>query len=209
MSRLHHSRHYGRQLQPASQLTSPVERPKYLMPAARLTAPPGRLTWVWRSLLLIFLAVGCAKVHHESNSFSSTNSTTRQAATGAQWPEEQKMLFRYQIYNGEAALSNERVLLVFHGLSAGEQRAFHFQENQQAVQIDGPGSSSVSTTCTHNRDNIIFSSEYALGTNTLRFGTQSVRLSRGGRLLLAGDQSVNLSTGRKVVHVKRDKLTVE
>jgi hypothetical protein len=55
------------------------------------------------------------------------------------------MLFRYELHEGQAALQSERVVLVFHGLSREQQRLFHFQGKQQAVQIAGDGVSSVST----------------------------------------------------------------
>jgi hypothetical protein len=165
---------------------------------------------IWRSLLLLPLSVGCVtQVQHQSSSFSSTSKTTMQTAPGSQWPEAHRMLFRYQVLNGQAALANERVLLVFHGLSPEQQRLFHFQQEPQTVQVDGPGTSSVSTTCTHNRDQVAFISDYALGTNTLQFGEQTVLLTRGGWLLLAGQQSVDLSTGRKVIHVIKGNLSAE
>jgi len=119
------------------------------------------------------------------------------------------MLFRYQVHDGQAALENERVVLLFHGLSPGQQRLFHFQSDKQAVQIDGPGKHHVSTTCKSGMAKVTFRSDYACGTNTLQFGTQRVRFARRGWLLLAENQSVDLSEGRKVIHLKGDNLTVE
>ena len=161
---------------------------------------------LWRSLLLIPLAVGCTtQVDHESGAFHSSYEGT----VGRPVPQEYKMLFRYQVHDGEAALENERVVLVFHGLSPEQQRLFHFPHDQQAVQIDGPGKYHVSTTCGSGKDKVTFRSDYARGTNTLQFGAQRVRLTRRGWLLLAGEQSVDLSEGRKIIHLKGDNLTVE
>ncbi len=56
---------------------------------------------------------------------------------------------------------------------------------------------------------ITFRSYYSGGTNTLEFGEQRVRLTRSGRLLSAGDETVDLSEGQKIIHLKGDKLTVE
>ncbi len=119
------------------------------------------------------------------------------------------MLLRYQLRDGRAALQSERMVLVFHGLSPEQQRLFHFQGAQQAVQIAGDGASSVSTTCASGKQMIMFRSDYSGGTNTLEFGKQRVRLTRRGTLLSAGEETVDLSQGQKIIHLKGDKLSVE
>lgn len=119
------------------------------------------------------------------------------------------MLLRYHLRDGQAALQSERMVLVFHGLSPEPQRLFHFQGTQQALQIAGDGVSSISTTCASGKQMITFRSDYSGGTNTLEFGEQRVRLTRSGRLLLAGDETVDLSEGQKIIHLKGDKLSVE
>ncbi len=119
------------------------------------------------------------------------------------------MLLRYRVREGQAALQSERVVLVFHGLSPEQQRLFHFQGTQQAVQIAGDGVSSMSTTCASGKQMITFRSDYSGGTNTLEFGDQRIRLTRSGRLLLAGDQTVDLSDGQKIIHLKGGKISVE
>ena len=152
------------------------------------------------------MGIGCAmRTHHSSGSFRSTLS----AVPGSAWPDEHRMLLRYQLREGYAALQSERVVLVFHGLSPEQQRLFHFQGTQQAVQIAGDGVSSVSTSCASGKQLITFRSNYSGGTNTLEFGEQRVRLTHSGKLLLAGDQTVDLSGGQKIVHLKGDKVSVE
>jgi hypothetical protein len=125
------------------------------------------------------------------------------------WPDEDRMLLRYQIRDQQAVLESERVVLVFEGLSQEQQRLFHFQEPQQAVQIAGPGMSSVSTSCANAKHVITFRSDYAGGTNTLEFGERRVRLTQAGRLLLVKEQAVDLSEGQKIIHFKGDKILVE
>jgi hypothetical protein len=169
------------------------------------------LIWVlpkilWPSLLLLTIGTGCViQTHHDSGSFRSSLAAT----SGPDLPEEDKLLLRYQIRDQESALESERVVLVFHGLSQEQRRLFHFQGPQQAVQIAGSGVFSVSTTCASGRQMITFRSDYAAGTNTLEFGARRVRLTLGGRLLLAGDEAVDLSEGRKIIHFKGDKISVE
>lgn len=119
------------------------------------------------------------------------------------------MLLRYLLRDGRAALQSERMVLVFHGLSPEQQRLFHFQGAQQAVQIAGDGVSSVSTTCASGKQMITFRSDYSGGTNTLEFGGQRVRLTRRGTLLSVGEETVDLSQGQKIIHLKGDKLSVE
>ena len=63
--------------------------------------------------------------------------------------------------------------------------------------------------CASGKQLITFRSNYSGGTNTLEFGEQRVRLTRSGQLLLAGDQTVDLSEGQKIVHLKGDKVSVE
>lgn len=119
------------------------------------------------------------------------------------------MGLHYETCDGHAALTTERVVLVFHGLSTAQQQLFHFQGKQQAIQIAGPGRSCVCTTCTNGKATVTFRSEYANGTNTLQFGEQVVRLACEGRLLLSGNQSVNLDEGQKTVHLRQTKLALE
>jgi len=160
----------------------------------------------WLSLLLLSVAAGCViRTHNHFSKYSSSVATS----ADSRWPDEHKMLFQYHIRDGHAALKSDRVMLVFHGLKPKQQRIFHFQGNQQAVQIAGGGTSSVSVTCSTERGPVSFRSDYADGTNTLQFGQQTVRFTQGGQLLLGGDQAVDLSEGRKIVHLKRGRLLVE
>jgi hypothetical protein len=162
------------------------------------------------ALLLPALAAGCAVHghlyhHHSSSSYHTTVTSTG----GLNLPEEDRMQLRYTVRDGCAALESERAVLVFDGLTPAQRELFHFQGDQQAVQIAGNGLSSVSVTCVINQDQVSFSSHYAGGTNTLEFAGQSVRLVDGGRLLLAGDQRVDLSAGRKIVHLRHGKAVIE
>ena len=156
-------------------------------------------------LLLLPVAVSCVmRSPHHAQYQTSVASTL-----GSQWPDEHKMLFEYHARDGHPALESDHVVLVFHGVMPKQQQVFHFQGKQQAVQIAGNGTSSVSVTCTIDRETVVFRSDYANGTNTLHFGQQTVQFSQGGRLLLAGDQTVDLSKGQKVVHLRRNTVTVE
>jgi hypothetical protein len=119
------------------------------------------------------------------------------------------MMLRYQVRDQQAALESDRVALVFHTLSGEQRRIFHFQGMEQAVQIAGPGISSIATTCTSGKETIAFRSDYTAGTNILEFGTQRVLLTDSGRRLLVGDQTVDLSEGRKIIHFKGDRRWVE
>ena len=154
---------------------------------------------LWLTLLLLSVAAGCGMRNHQH---SRTHQTSVAATPGTQWPDEHKMLFEYHSRDGHAALESERVVLVFHGLTPEQQQLFHFQGSQQAVQIAGNGSSSITVTCATERGTVAFRSDYADGTNTLHLGQQTVRFTQSGRLLLAGDQTIDLNEGRKIVHLK-------
>ncbi len=156
--------------------------------------------------LLLVAAAGCGSRHH-SNSSGWRSSVSR--TPNVVWPDEQKMLFEYAVREEEAALEAEHVVLVFCGLTPRQQRLFHFQGQPQAVQIAGPGQSSVTTTCANGKDTLTFRSEYADGTNTLHFGKECVRFTQSGRLLLVGDQAVDVSEGRKIIHLRNGKFVVK
>jgi len=157
-------------------------------------------------ILFVPMVVGCTmRIQFSSGSFSQNVS----ASPGSDWTDEQRMLLRYQLRDGHASLESERLVLVFHGLSQKQQRMFHFQGTQQPIQISGPGVSSISTTCAIGRGMIAFRSDYTDGTNTFGFNELRVRLVQGGRLLLAGDQMIDLNEGQKVIHLRDDKITVE
>jgi len=158
------------------------------------------------SILCLVMGTGCVtRTYHSSGAFSSNFATSR----GSNWPDEQQILLRYQIREGQAALQSERVVLVFHGLPPEQQRMFHFQEAQQAVPIAGDGTFSMSTTCSSGKQTITFRSDYSAGTNTLEFGGRRVSLTSNGRSVSVGDQTVDLSEGLKIIHLKGDKVWVE
>ena len=162
---------------------------------------------IWLSLLLVFVTAGCAvRIHHDFNDYQSSVTST----PSPDLPNECKMVLRYQIRDGCAALEVERFVLLFHGLTPAQQRIFRFQGGQQVVQVSGNGTSSTSVTCATGRGTVAFHSDYAEGTNTLQFGQQAVQFTQGGRLLSAGGETVDLAEGRKVVHLKSNKvLSVE
>jgi hypothetical protein len=161
-------------------------------------------------LLLVAVAAGCAKVKTgRTYQHSTIHQTSAHRGVPLPLAEEEQMYLQYCGREGEAALECERVVLVFHGISAKRQRLFHFQGQQQAVQIAGQAGSSVSVTCTSNGEKVAFQSNYTQGTNTLEFFGTTVRFTHGGRLLLAGDQTIDLSAGRKIVHLKDGKVVVE
>ncbi len=107
------------------------------------------------------------------------------------------------------ALESGPVVLVFHGVAPAQQALFHFQSEEQSVQIGGEGFSSVTTTCASGKAMVCFRSNYANGTNALQFGDQTVRFIEGGRILLAGGLTVDLSNGRKIVHLMGAKAWLE
>jgi hypothetical protein len=119
------------------------------------------------------------------------------------------MLLRYKILDGESVLESDRVMLVFHGLTPEQQRLFHFQGEEQAVQIAGPGTSSVTTTCASGKQTITFRSDYNGGTNTLEFDGQRAQLTQGGRFVLVGDREIDLSDGRRTISFEGDTISVE
>jgi hypothetical protein len=161
---------------------------------------------IWLPLLLVPFVAGCLmRSYHHSDIYRSTVAAT----PGLHLPDEQQMLFQYHIRDRQAALESKSVVLVFHGLTPEQKELFHFQGKEQAVQIAGDGTSTVSVTCTTDKRTVAFQSHYADGTNTLQFALQTVRFIKGGRLLLAGDQSIDLSKGRKTVHLRDGKVVVE
>ena len=119
------------------------------------------------------------------------------------------MHFQYSLRKGNAALETDRAILVFHGIQSERQKIFHFQKETQAVQIAGPGSSSVVVSCSSGPATLVFRSDYANGTNTLQFADRTVWITEEGKRLLAGDQCVDLTEGKKVVHLEHGKATVE
>jgi hypothetical protein len=160
----------------------------------------------WLSLLLVPVAAGCVT---RSSHYSNTYRSTVAATPGLNLPDKQQMLFQYHTRDNQSALEAGSVVLVFHGLTPAQQQMFHFQGEEQAVQIAGEGSSTVSVTCATGRGSVAFRSHYADGTNTLQFDQQTVRFTAHGRLLLAGDQAIDLREGRKIVHLRDGKVAVE
>jgi hypothetical protein len=148
------------------------------------------------------LVTGClARAHH----YSGSQSSSLAASPGLNLPNEDTMVFRYKTRDGRATLDSPRVLLVFHDLNSDQQKFFHFQNEKQPVQIGGEGFSSVETTCGNGKTSIRFRSTYSNGTNVLQFGDQTVRLIESGRVLRAGNLVVDLSSGRKIVHLAGSK----
>ena len=161
---------------------------------------------VWGSVSLLTLVNGClARTHH----YSASHSSSVAATPGSNWSDEHKMVFRYGIRDDRAALESKRVVLVFRDLTPEQKRLFHFQREEQPVQIGGEGISSVTTTCANGKVMVRFRSDYANGTNTLQFGDQKVQFIESGRVLLAGDLAVELSNGRKVVQLTGAKARLE
>ena len=161
---------------------------------------------LWSSLILVSMVAGCVlRLDHSSEAFRSSVALT----PGPSWPDEDSLLLRYEERGGHAALESKRCVIVFHGLSLGQQRLFHFQDSQQAIQINGPGISSVSTTCSSGKETVTFRSDYANGTNTIQFGEQRIKLADKGRTLLVADEVMDLSGGRWVVHLKGGRATLE
>ena len=119
------------------------------------------------------------------------------------------MVFEYLIRDGSAVLQAEEVVLVFPGLTTAEQRVFRFGGTHQAIQIAGHGSSSVEVSRSLNRITTRFNSTYANGTNTLQFGSQTVQFTEAGKRLWVGGEAIDLSPGRKVVHLRGNTATVE
>ena len=165
-----------------------------------------RATKCWLPLLLLGLT-SCSihiRRHH-----SSSHQTSVAATPEVRWTDEQALRLRYGIRDEQTALESDRVVLVFHGLTPTQQGLFHFQGAEQAIQVAGPGVSTVSVTCSTERGSVALTSHYAEGTNTLQFERQTVRFVDRGWRLLAGDQSVDLSESRKVIHLRNGRATVE
>lgn len=155
---------------------------------------------------LLLFAAGCsARIHR----YSGNQSSSFAASPGLNLPDEDTMVFRYKMRDGRATLESQRVLLVFHDLKPDQQKFFHFQNEEQPVQIGGDGFSSVETTCGNGKSSVRFRSTYSNGTNVLQFGNQTVRLITNGQGLLAGDLAVDLSGGRKIVHLAGSKAWME
>lgn len=160
----------------------------------------------WLLLLVLCVPTGCGlRYRHHSSGLQTTLTGT----AGSPWPDEHGMTLEYKSRNGHAALESARVVLVFHGLTARQQRVFHFQGPQQTVQVAGTGTSSAAVSCRFNRVTVAFRADYAQGTNTLQLGAQTVRFAQEGRLLLAGGQAIDLGSGQKVVHLEGDQARVE
>lgn len=155
----------------------------------------------WPILLTIsVLAAGCVAHHHlqsyaEEHRASSTRANTR---VDTNW-----WTLEYHSRDGEAILENQFVTLIFAGISPAQQRAFHFNGGKQQVQVNGDGQSRDSVSCRQNAALIAFEASYAQGTNTLRFGPGMVRITDGGRTLLANGESIPLSKAPAVVRVKK------
>jgi hypothetical protein len=141
-------------------------------------------------------------------SFSSSRSTAT-STSGGDLAAENKMVFSYVIREGEAALESERVVLVFADLSPTQQKLFHFQGDRQTVQVGGEGFSSISRTFATHRGAVGFHSNYEHGTNTLKFGKQTVQFINGGNTLLAENMTFDLGAGRKTVYLKRGVAKAE
>jgi hypothetical protein len=158
------------------------------------------------SVSLLLLAAGCSvRIHRYSDSQSSSLA----ASPGWNLPDEDTMVFRYESRDGHATLESPRVLLVFENINPEQQKAFHFENEEQMVQTGGDGISSVEAAYRKGKSSIRFHSAYFNGTNVIQFGDQTVRLIKNGRGLLAGDLSVDLSSGRKIVHLAGSKAWLE